>query len=36
VLGPDHPITLHLTQVASGDHPMPGGDVAAERPSRLL
>jgi hypothetical protein len=36
MLGPDHPITLYLTQVASGGHPLPGGDAAAERSSRPL
>jgi hypothetical protein len=35
-LGPDHPITLYLTQYARGGHPMLGGDGAADRPSRPL
>jgi hypothetical protein len=34
VLGPDHPLRLYLTQAASGSHPMPGGDTAADRPDR--
>jgi hypothetical protein len=36
VLGPGHPIRLYLTQAASGSHPMPGGDTAADRPDRPL
>jgi hypothetical protein len=36
VFGPDHPIALYLTQIASGGHPMPGGDAAAARPDRAL
>ncbi|WP_448617741.1 FxSxx-COOH system tetratricopeptide repeat protein [Geodermatophilus sp. URMC 65] len=35
-LGPDHPFTLYLTQFLRGGYPMPGGDGAADRPSRPL
>ena len=35
VLGPDHPVTLFLTQATRIGHPTPGGDAAADRPSRL-
>jgi TIR domain-containing protein/tetratricopeptide repeat protein len=33
-LGPHDPIALYLTEVASGGHPMPGGDAPADRPNR--
>ncbi len=36
VLGPDHPIASYLVQAASGGHPMPGGDAAADCPDRPL
>jgi hypothetical protein len=36
VLGPDHPITLFLTQTASSGHLQLGGDAAADGPSRPL
>ena len=36
VLGPDNPIASYLTQAASGGHPMPGGDAAADRPNPPL
>ena len=32
--GPDHPITQYLTETAGISHPMPGGDAAADGPSR--
>jgi hypothetical protein len=32
VLGRDNPIASYLTQAASGGHPMPGDDAAADRP----
>jgi len=32
--GPDHPITQYLTEAAGISHPMPGGDAAADGPSR--
>jgi hypothetical protein len=35
-LGPDHPITLYLTQNASIGHLRLGGDAAADSPSRPL
>jgi hypothetical protein len=36
VLGPDHPITLYLTQDGSIGHLMLGGDAAADGRSRPL
>ena len=36
VLGPEHPVTLFLTQATRIGHPTPGGDAAADRPSRPL
>ena len=35
VLGPDHPITLYLAQVATTDHPLLGDEAVADRPTRL-
>jgi hypothetical protein len=35
-LGPHDPIASYLTEVASGGHPIPGGDAPADRPSRPL
>jgi hypothetical protein len=36
LLGPDNPIASYLAQAASGGHPMPGGDAAADRPDPPL
>jgi hypothetical protein len=36
VFGPEHPMTLYVTEAASIGHPIPGSDAPGDRPDRPL